>query len=558
MTVSLSMLAGAGAQFSDDNGAPLAGGLLYTYTAGTTTPLVTYQTSAGSGGSSNSNPIVLDSAGRVPYQIWLTDGVIYKFVLKTSGGSTVRTEDNVYGGSLSNVAALSASSGSSLVGFIQTLPGSAASTVQEKLREQFVSVVADFNADNSGATNAATQIQNAIDSGASDVFFPAGDYLINASLIAPDNVALHFSKGALLKAASNGLTLLKSTTHAYGAKFFDPRFSGNGKTGVVAMDMTNCRLDAGVFNPYFTDCDTGFIGRDGCFGLPVVNPTAFNVDNPVVLLANNSGMVISTPNFDNSVGAGGTGTGSGITIQYGSGSNLGVRVDGGYIQGFTLGVDDGGISTILDSIYFEQNTAADVTANTTARHGNYSKCGHWAAVGAAAYRFRNTDAMVVEFPTMTSGSRAQMFDIDATNTNGSILLTGSNASFNSPLGDVSGTLVSGISTTFTVTDGSGAALSFTQNTVARYSVEGDVVTVTFDITFPVTASGSNAKINLPISGKSGASINAAVGYTDYGAALVLNGTTTGVNILLASSGSALTNANLTGKRFAATFSYIVG
>jgi hypothetical protein len=106
MTVSLSMLAGAGAQFSDDNGVPLAGGLIYTYTAGTTTPVVTYQTSAGSGGSSNSNPIVLDSAGRVPYQIWLTDGVSYKFVLKTSGGSTVRTEDNLYGAPNTNPSTL--------------------------------------------------------------------------------------------------------------------------------------------------------------------------------------------------------------------------------------------------------------------------------------------------------------------------------------------------------------------------------------------------------------------------------------------------------------------
>ena len=102
MTVSLSMFAGVGAQFSDDNGAPLAGGLVYVYLAGGTTPTPTYQTSAGSGGASNSNPIVLDSAGRVPYQIWLTDEIIYKFVLKTSGGSTVRTEDNVYGASIKN------------------------------------------------------------------------------------------------------------------------------------------------------------------------------------------------------------------------------------------------------------------------------------------------------------------------------------------------------------------------------------------------------------------------------------------------------------------------
>jgi hypothetical protein len=81
MTVNLSMLAGAGAQFFDNNGVPLAGGLVYTYAAGTTTPQATYTTS--SGGTAHANPIVLDSAGRVPSggEIWLTDAVSYKFVL---------------------------------------------------------------------------------------------------------------------------------------------------------------------------------------------------------------------------------------------------------------------------------------------------------------------------------------------------------------------------------------------------------------------------------------------------------------------------------------------
>jgi hypothetical protein len=102
MTVSLSMLAGAGTQFFDNNGVPLAGGLLYTYSAGSVTPATTYRTSSGSGGASNSNPIVLDSAGRVPYQIWLTDGVSYKFVIKDIGDNLIRTEDNVYGASVKN------------------------------------------------------------------------------------------------------------------------------------------------------------------------------------------------------------------------------------------------------------------------------------------------------------------------------------------------------------------------------------------------------------------------------------------------------------------------
>ena len=95
MSVNLSPLAGAGAQFFTDSGTPLTGGLLYTYSAGTTTPATTYTTNLGT--VANSNPVVLDAGGRVPYEIWLTAGVVYKFVLKSSVGTTIGTWDNLRG-----------------------------------------------------------------------------------------------------------------------------------------------------------------------------------------------------------------------------------------------------------------------------------------------------------------------------------------------------------------------------------------------------------------------------------------------------------------------------
>lgn len=89
----LSSFAGAGAQFFDSNGDPLAGGKLYTYTAGTTTPKATYTTSTGA--VANANPIILDAAGRTPNEIWLEVGVQYKFILKTSADVTIGTYDNL-------------------------------------------------------------------------------------------------------------------------------------------------------------------------------------------------------------------------------------------------------------------------------------------------------------------------------------------------------------------------------------------------------------------------------------------------------------------------------
>ena len=93
MTVSISLFAGIGAQFFTDDGVPLAGGLIYSYAAGTTTPKVTYTSSAGN--IAHPNPIILNSAGRVPGgEIWLTLGN-YKFVLATSTNVTIATYDNV-------------------------------------------------------------------------------------------------------------------------------------------------------------------------------------------------------------------------------------------------------------------------------------------------------------------------------------------------------------------------------------------------------------------------------------------------------------------------------
>ena len=82
-TVFLSPLGGAGAQFFTNTGTVLTGGKLYTYAAGTTTPLAAYTTSSGS--IAHTNPIIFDAAGRVPSnEIWLTAGDTYKFVLKDS------------------------------------------------------------------------------------------------------------------------------------------------------------------------------------------------------------------------------------------------------------------------------------------------------------------------------------------------------------------------------------------------------------------------------------------------------------------------------------------
>jgi hypothetical protein len=83
-------------QFFDGNGDPLAGGCVFTYQAGTTTPQASYADYGGV--TSNTNPVGLDAGGRA--SIWLTSS-LYKVVLKSAGGincasgSTIWTVDNV-------------------------------------------------------------------------------------------------------------------------------------------------------------------------------------------------------------------------------------------------------------------------------------------------------------------------------------------------------------------------------------------------------------------------------------------------------------------------------
>jgi hypothetical protein len=137
-------MAGAGWQFFNNDGVPLAGGKIYTYAAGTTTPLATYTTRNAN--VAHSNPIVLDSAGRVPTgEVWLVPTQLYKFVLQDSSGNLIGTYDN--------------------------LPGVTYGSNSIVL----------YGADPTGATSSVAAIQ-ACQAANDQIYIPTGNYLINSSL----------------------------------------------------------------------------------------------------------------------------------------------------------------------------------------------------------------------------------------------------------------------------------------------------------------------------------------------------------------------------------------
>ena len=277
MAVTLSLFAGAGAQFFDNNGTPLSGGKIYTYAAGTTTPRETYTTASNA--SLHTNPIVLDSAGRVPSggEIWLILGQGYKFLLKTSAEVLIATYDNipsaaqppaandadsilyeqgytVTAGSFvtgktyrivsvgtTNFTLIGALSNTQGLHFIATGPGTGtgtaelSQTVETKLRE--IVSVKDFGATGDGTTDDSAEIQTAIDSlsAGSVLYFPDGEYLVNSTCtVTTDDITIDFG-GAII------LNTDPVTTFTWQSQGVNPLFFFNANNGRV-------------LNGHFVDC----------------------------------------------------------------------------------------------------------------------------------------------------------------------------------------------------------------------------------------------------------------------------------------------------------------
>jgi hypothetical protein len=162
----------------DNSGNLAVGGQLYTYAAGTSTPLASYTDSTGS--TPNANPVIMNSRGEA--SVWLTPNTAYKLVAYDSLGNLLWTQDQV-----TSAPSLSGSTGSASVGFIQAGTGAVAYTAQAKMR-QIVSVM-DFGAKGDGVTDDTTAFQNCINSlqtnsdfRGGEIYIPSGHYILKATL----------------------------------------------------------------------------------------------------------------------------------------------------------------------------------------------------------------------------------------------------------------------------------------------------------------------------------------------------------------------------------------
>jgi len=226
-------------QFFDNAGNPLAGGKVYTYAAGTTTPQATYTDYTG--GVANANPVILNTRGEA--SIWFTTAQ-YKLKLTDADDVEIYTVDNLNGPDLATLALLAASSGSSLIGYINTGTGATARTVQARLRDMLS--VKDFGAVGDGTTNDATAIQNAINAAAAlpasggssglggisgaTVYFPPGVYRINSGLTVTNGVKLvgNGERSSVINYYGSGAAISNVTP---GTRI--------GKIGIMEMTIAN-------------------------------------------------------------------------------------------------------------------------------------------------------------------------------------------------------------------------------------------------------------------------------------------------------------------------------
>lgn len=265
-------------QFFDTFGAPLVNGTLSTYLAGTTTPVTTYRDQALT--IANTNPIVLDSRGEC--MLWLDSTKNYKFVLADSLSVVQWTVDNITNTAdmASAVsAALAASGGSSLVGFIQAGAGAVPRTVQSKLQE-YISVK-DYGAVGNGIADDTAAIQDAINYAATlaaaspnrgaAVDFPPGQYRCTATLtISSSRISLR-GRGSfhsqIIRGTNYGPTIniLSQTT---GTLNILERIEVSGLTlyhdisSAVAMTAPHLQA-AGVVHGRFLDLDI----NNGAYGI---------------------------------------------------------------------------------------------------------------------------------------------------------------------------------------------------------------------------------------------------------------------------------------------------
>jgi len=275
-------------QFFDLTGAPLVGGTLQTFAAGTSTPLATYTDSSGL--VANPTTITLNTRGEAA--VWLGP-VAYKMTLRDAAGVLIWTSDNIttqdainalnaFETSLANTT--SSTQGSSLVGYVPA-SGPPGRTVQAKLQDTVS--VKDFGAVGDGSTDDTTAFQNAIaycqsstPYGGRALYIPGGRYKITSSLTISKLFITIFGDGAnesQIYAVGLSTSALTTASMQYLRPFlhdFGVVNTGTGK-GIDFGNITGQVYLGELKNLYIESGDDGFYAPH-FFSMVVMNVSSLS------------------------------------------------------------------------------------------------------------------------------------------------------------------------------------------------------------------------------------------------------------------------------------------
>lgn len=277
-------------QYFDNSGNPLVGGLLYTYIAGTTTPQATYTDETG--GTPNTNPVVLDSAGRA--NVWLTPGQSYRLDLYTAGSVLVWTVDNIPGGSTAGTSTVLANTV-----YAGPTSGSPASPAFRALVAADIpsigSLYADVALDNLGTTslNAALLAQTGIDLGSVSKAFRF-IYLWGAGTFATTSIRLGGTPTGARQWTfqdSTDVVVGRATTDTLTNKTLTaPAISAPVITGLASIAGIKSPLVAittnGAIDPH--TAASYVITKAGVAGMTLGAPTATTDDGLILVITSNT------------------------------------------------------------------------------------------------------------------------------------------------------------------------------------------------------------------------------------------------------------------------------
>jgi Pectate lyase superfamily protein len=304
-------------QFFDASGNMLAGGRLYTYAPGTSTPKAAYTTSAGD--VAHTNPIVLDSRGEAA--IYWTGA--YDVVLRTSADSLIwgpeRLEEPASGATFTDfVADLADTStvgnGDALVGVKRTAANAVGMTLHA-WHEAQVFNVKEFGAAGDGVTDDATALTRAIaaavSAGGGVVFLPSGTYSVASQVTLSSQVRLvgagfseidgsgSSNRGAscILRAftGSSATLLVSGDDCGIDALDFDNNAQGTGE----CVQVTGSRVDIGSASFRNSGGDGLRIGKTDT-GVSAANANAWTAKKVIVCGNAAAGMRVDDTNTDTS------------------------------------------------------------------------------------------------------------------------------------------------------------------------------------------------------------------------------------------------------------------